>query len=107
MDRSDSVPSLAPTKENPTVPEETILEGEITCLPHRDQSGPQTLECAIGLKTDDGAYYALDAGAANPPSYNTGERIRAKGLLTRMETLSNDRWQKYDVKGIFSIKESL
>lgn len=35
------------------------LKGELTCLPHRDQSGPQTLECAYGFKDEAGAYYAL------------------------------------------------
>lgn len=36
------------------------LSGELQCLPHRDQSGPQTLECAYGFKDESGNYYALE-----------------------------------------------
>lgn len=35
------------------------LAGELVCLPHRDQSGPQTMECAFGFKDESGTYYAL------------------------------------------------
>lgn len=35
------------------------LNGELVCLPHRDQSGPQTMECAFGFKDSTGTYYAL------------------------------------------------
>jgi hypothetical protein len=98
------VPSLEPTRQIPDVPQEATLDGEVVCLPHKDTSGPQTLECAFGLKTDDGTHYALDAGDVNPPPYTTGQRIRANGLVTPIEAISSDHWQKYDIKGIFSIK---
>lgn len=35
------------------------VEGRMTCLPHRDTSGPQTMECAIGFKADNGDYYGI------------------------------------------------
>ncbi len=35
------------------------LKGELACLPHRDQSGPVTLECAYGFKDESGTYYGL------------------------------------------------
>jgi hypothetical protein len=34
------------------------VTGMPVCLPHKN-SGAQTLECAIGVKTDDGFYYSL------------------------------------------------
>jgi|GEM_PF-2706605 hypothetical protein len=34
------------------------VSGMPVCLPHKN-SGAQTLECAIGVKTDDGFYYSL------------------------------------------------
>lgn len=101
---NNEVPTLAPTQESVDIPKETSLQGEVVCLPHKDTSGPQTLECAIGLKATDGNYYALDSGNIVPPPYNTGETIRARGLMTPIEQLSSDHWQKYNVKGIFSIK---
>lgn len=100
-----TIPTLVPTKEPMDIPKQTSLEGEVVCLPHKDTSGPQTLECAIGLKAKDGNYYALDSGNTTPPPYNTGDKIRANGLITPIEQLSSDHWQKYNVKGIFSIKD--
>lgn len=35
------------------------VSGEMVCLPHQDQTGPQTLECAFGLLAQDGHYYGL------------------------------------------------
>jgi hypothetical protein len=42
------------------------LTGTYLCLPHRDTSGPQTLECALGLQTDNGDYYAIGLFSPNP-----------------------------------------
>lgn len=33
------------------------VAGTLVCLPHRDTSGPQTLECAYGLKDSTTGYY--------------------------------------------------
>ena len=38
---------------------DVTIKGESTCLPHSG-NGPQTLECAQGVKTASGAYYAID-----------------------------------------------
>lgn len=98
---------------NPTPPQSiesqrTTLVGEHTCLPHADTSGPQTLECALGIKTDDGNYYALDFSLTSQqyPNIPGGARISANGILTPIENLSTDHWKKYNVKGIFSITDS-
>ena len=43
----------------PQVPEGPITaQGTITCIPKRG-TGPQTMECALGLKSSDGTYYGL------------------------------------------------
>lgn len=87
----------------------TTLRGQVICLPHRDTSGPQTLECAYGLKADDGNSYAINANLVSQeiPAYNVGDTIKANGTITPIEQLSADIWQKYDVVGIFSITDSL
>lgn len=80
------------------------LSGEKVCLPHKDTTGPQTLECAIGMKTDSGEYYALDTEAAvGVQNVQDGKRFIASGTITPIELLSSDYWQKYQVSGIFSI----
>jgi hypothetical protein len=84
------------------------LSGEVVCLPHVGD-GPTTLECAYGLKTDVGEYYALDLATMSQEHapLETGERIEANGLITPVEMLSSDHWQKYDIEGIFSVTDSL
>lgn len=102
-------PGLAPSP-TPAIsgPQETNLEGVIICLPHRDTSGPQTLECAIGLQTSQGNY-ALDTNQQPDlaPKLINGNRFKAHGLITPIEYLSTDHWQKYDVQGIFSVRDSV
>ncbi len=85
------------------------LTGEVVCLPHADTDGPQTMECAYGLRTDTGEHYALDLtlmSQENPP-LETGERMSANGLITPLEMLSSDHWKKYDIVGIFSVTDSV
>jgi hypothetical protein len=90
-------------------PYRATLTGEQVCLPHKDTSGPQTLECAIGLKTDVGEYYAIDMSLMSQEHQpiTNGERFTANGMVTPIERLSTDHWQKYDVEGIFSITDSV
>jgi hypothetical protein len=85
------------------------LSGEVVCLPHADTDGPHTMECAIGLKTDGGEYYALDFALMSQQHdpVDTGERLTANGTVTPLEMLSSDHWQKYAIEGIFSVTDSL
>lgn len=82
----------APKEENliPQLPaQEITVEGEFTCLPHKDTSGPQTLECAYGLKSTDGKFYGLfdpDTDYANIQSVPMGEKIILKGFFTPTES---------------------
>jgi hypothetical protein len=43
--------------QTPSTP--VTASGTLACLPHKDTNGPITEECAIGLRTEDGRYYAL------------------------------------------------
>lgn len=81
------------------------LTGEYVCLPHRDTKGPQTLECALGMKTDSNEYYALDFNLVSGEAQKlmTGDRFTATGTITPLEMLSSDHWQKYNIEGIFSV----
>ena len=69
--------------------------GETVCLPHRDTSGPQTLECAIGLRTSDNIYYGITQ--ANPPM-NIGQSVRINGQL------QNDSIRKYNIAGTIEVQ---
>lgn len=89
-------------------PYRTTLTGTYLCLPHTDTSGPQTLECALGLQTDEGHYYALDfnLSSTTPPNIPTGSRVTGNGILTPIEHLSTSHWRIYPLTGIFSVTDS-
>jgi hypothetical protein len=97
------------SKSNPNdegASQEVTLDGKTICLPHKDTSGPQTLECAFGIKTGEGDNYALDLSALSPENQleiNTGEEIQVIGIVVPIEAISSDTWQKYDVKGIMQV----
>jgi hypothetical protein len=106
-------PNIVATTPSPTPiinvdinqpPQELTLDGEYTCLPHKNTSGPQTLECALGLKLADGTYVATDMGDLLNTDVNTkhqtGSMVRVTGLYVPAEQLNTDQWQKYPIKGI-------
>lgn len=88
-------------------PQNVTLTGTYTCLPHLDTKGPQTLECAFGIQTENGDYYAVNFGASAQAmnQFKNGETITAEGFVVIKEALSTDQWQKYNMKGIFTISK--
>jgi hypothetical protein len=65
--------------------------GTISCLPHRNKGDMQTLECAIGLKTDDGKYYNL----TNNQYPDANGRVEVTGYLN-----SADEGSTYESAGV-------
>jgi hypothetical protein len=74
----------------------TTLSGELACLPKKDSSGPTTLECAIGLRTDDNRYYILKNLPQDYGKY-IGNRVSINGTLT------TDVDSTYDVAGSIEV----
>ena len=103
-------PTLAPqtTDLDPT-PQNVTLSGTYECLPHIDKAGPQTEECAFGLRTDDGIHYAVNFGQSQNAAmqFRAGLYIQAEGFTVIKEALSTDQWAKYDMAGIFTITNLL
>lgn len=85
------------------------LSGEFVCLPHKNQAGPQTGECAFGLKATDGSHYAVDFNLMSQtvPQFAVGDQFTASGVVTPIERLSADHWRTYDIVGIFSVTDSI
>lgn len=76
----ESNQSKSPYSDNETV----SVTGKTVCLPHRDQDGPQTLECALGMLADDGHYYALHdttEGYSLIGATGTGSRVTVEGVF--------------------------
>lgn len=87
--------------------QQIIVEGEVTCLPHRDTSGPTTMECAYGLKADDGSYYGLNAATLppnEPVEYDVGDRISVKGVLLPPADVPGNFWQIYNITGYIQME---
>ena len=78
-------PAMAPTTPVVVPPEGPIsIKGEMVCLPHKNTSGPQTTECAFGLKDDTGRYFALsdtDPNYGNIMGVGSGEKIQVEGTF--------------------------
>lgn len=90
-----------------TVPTPITLTGTYTCLPKKSTGGPVTLECAFGLKTDEG-YYSLDMSSIlsdNYPMLYGNETITVEGVLVPKEMLSSDRYKTYDIVGVISVEK--
>ena len=106
---SNVAPQGIGTQNLNATPQQVTLSGTYTCLPHLDTTGPQTEECAFGLKTDDGVYYAVNFGAsANAAEqFQSGTHITAEGFVVIKEALSTNQWAKYNMKGIFTITKMI
>ncbi len=90
-------------------PYRATLSGEYVCLPHTDTTGPQTMECAYGIKTDAGEYYGVDFMLMSElqTELQVGQRFTANGVITPIERLSTDHWRIYPIEGIFSVTDSV
>jgi hypothetical protein len=64
---------------------EANVSGTLACLPHQNANNgqPQTLECAIGLKTDDGRYYKLQDLPQQQADTSPSARVRITGQLSQ------------------------
>lgn len=80
--------------------QEVKLRGEITCLPHKNKSGPQTDECAIGLKSEELHYGLrdLDMESLMSGSLGTGKKVDVSGRLLRP-----NQNEKYDIVGTVDV----
>lgn len=86
----------------PVAPRQVSLTGTSVCLPHRDTSGPQTMECAFGLKTDDGSFYALDLSLSSQDILSVtpmDERMAFSGTLVPLDDIDERLWDTYDIVG--------
>lgn len=61
-------------------------QGTITCLKHANATGPQTMECAIGLELADGTAYGLQSDdPTTVGSIPTGETVTVTGTIVTSE----------------------
>lgn len=94
---------LSPPQTLPSL-EPITISGEIACLPKKGP-GPHTMECAIGIKGDDGKYYGLKNLFEHDKEYkfySTGMHVEVSGTLNR-EEMRGPGGVPYDITGIIEI----
>jgi hypothetical protein len=77
------------------------IDGTIECLPHKDRSGPQTLECAFGMQGNDGLHYGLSSlnqAKLIDGTVSVGKKVSVTGTLNQP-----DERNKYDIIGTIDI----
>lgn len=88
---------IAIMNSKPNVVQSSIsISGEIVCLPHKDTTGPTTLECAYGLKADDGRYYGLRN--YDSTGFNTSDSVKVSG------DLKPEQSDIYDISGMIDVQ---
>jgi hypothetical protein len=91
-------PNVTSSTNPSTTGEEITVSGKMICLPHKNTSGPQTLECAMGMKAEDGKNYALsDPNWKFLIGIGTEQKITVTGIL---KPPAND---KYDTVGTIEV----
>jgi hypothetical protein len=85
-------PEVAPTP--------ITVSGTLACLPHKNTAPgqPQTLECAIGLRTNDGRYYALKGLSSEHSQTSFETRVYITGSVVPPPTNTN-----YDTVGDITV----
>lgn len=93
------VPTIRTSPKASSEGESVKISGIIICLPHRNTNGPQTMECAFGLKADDGNNYGLsDSGFKYLMGVGNGTRVEIKGKLIKKQD------EKYNSSGTIEIE---
>jgi hypothetical protein len=84
----------------PASPKQVTLSGNLTCLPHKNvQPGqPVTLECAIGLRTNDKRFYGLQQLPEDASVTDFNQSIEVSGELSL--PTENER---YDIAGTIKV----
>jgi hypothetical protein len=78
-DNAASSPAASATASPRPSGAEISVTGKIVCLPHKDQDGPQTMECAYGIQTADGKYYGVKDDQGMIIKFNIGDQVVVKG----------------------------
>lgn len=95
-------------RSEPLSPELITLEGTYVCLPLLAQ-GANSADCAFGIESDDGIFYAVNFGAraGSMADFLAGAHIKAKGTLILRDNLNPNSWEKFDMHGLFTVIEKL
>ncbi len=91
-----------PTPEVVSVPAAGPItaRGTIVCLPHKNTDGPQTLECAYGLKDESGRYFGM---SDTDPEYKNISNLTMNTSVTVNGTFKPEESDRYQSIGIIAV----
>lgn len=87
------------------LPGPITITGKVTCLP-KVGTGPQTMECALGLLADNGEYYALRYARGPDPDYQFSQTdlpVEVEGTLLS-DVPSGPDGNQYAVAGTIEVQ---
>ena len=88
-----AIQSKSSVKAPSTQNGEIVVKGTAVCLPHKNTDGPQTMECALGIKDEKGRHYALsdtDDAYKNVGNLPMGESVEVKGVFEKGDSTTYD-----------------
>mgnify|MGYP001618379436 CR=1 FL=1 len=80
---------------------QTTIVGQIVCLPPKNKTGSQTLECAYGIQNKDNKYYGLGFNPQDEISGKIEIILGREVAITGMLTLGQD--SQYDSLGTIEV----
>jgi hypothetical protein len=72
------------------------VSGQTVCLPHKSTDGPQTEECAIGIKANNGDYYGVQNLDMSMTGMNASVKVHG--------TLTSAPESKYNIVGMIWVE---
>ena len=85
-------------EESSEIIADVSVTGVVDCLPHKDQSGPQTLECAYGIMNESGDYFGLSDSQSM-----FIEQMMVGNIYTVTGILSEAPESNYNINGVIEI----
>ncbi|KND48652.1 MAG: hypothetical protein AB200_02915 [Parcubacteria bacterium C7867-005] len=81
------------------------VTGKFDCLPYKNGKDVTEANCVLGLKNNDGLYYALNTSKAtsNAETMTPDDYVVMTGSLVRVEAAANVMWKEYKIEGILAV----
>lgn len=93
---------------NEKVDSMSTVTGNFSCLPLKDGTEPAE-NCALGLKSRDGSYYALDISHIQDANTDlkAEDTIAVTGFVLPESQVTGTEWDKYSVQGLIKVNTLL
>lgn len=93
---------------NEQVDKTSTITGNFSCLPLKAGAPPE-VDCTLGVRADDGSYYALDISRIQDANTDlkAEDKIAVTGFFLPETEVPGSQWEIYDVRGIIKVNTLL